>query len=488
MRRMITKKTEAFRAGYAPTAAQKIFNVIGRRLGTSIKMSPVPMDYSNSTGKYTGYIGNIGNGEMVRVNFHLGKSDRVISVDYWKKPATKPDYTIDLSEFNVVQIIDTVVDVITGDYFDDLDLIEESKIIREQAPFTRLMKMQPKTNKEMLAYWLSWSDNEDWYEGLQQRGKTDFDALFEAYSKDAIKHRIKPPKTVSSFRVLVSTTLKWMRQEEAAESVPVASVKKGVPEDYVETTPEEADEFQELMSNSHIQKFELMRHICEEMAKGNKEYLGAYVFGTGGIGKSYLARQILEPLPNTYYTKGTISGYTGLLQMLFDHKDGEILVLDDIVSPKHMGNPIIENILKAVLDPDPPRRVKVEKKLAMGAGAGDDDEEVAEDSIYDFEFNSSIMFITNYDKIPQALEDRCWTIKMIFNNQQIADIIENALPNIIGTVPKEDKEFVLDFLRKHLAGKKLSFRLLKRCVSVYMAFKDDSPSVWKSQLLMQMTD
>lgn len=485
------KVKEAFRAGKAGMVAQKIFRIIGRRLGTDITMSPVADTYSNTEGKFSGYLGGFGNGEMLRVNFYLGKSDMIISVDYWDKPALTPKWNIDMNGFNVIQVLDTVTDVVTGVYFEDMDLINEVSNYRrenrlyEQAPFTRLMKMQPKTNKEMMAYWLTWSENEEWYDSLQEHGKTDFNELYEKYSREAVKHNIKPPKSVSSLRVLVSNALKWIKEDEAAEKVPVADVKKGVPEDYIETTPEQAKEHEELMNNAHIKKFEFLRFICQRIKLHDPKYMGTYVYGTGGVGKSHHAKDILLSLPETFYMTGTISGYTGLLQLLFDHKDGEIIILDDVINKSDMTNPTMVDILKAALDSDPPRRIQAGKKRKKGEELPDD--APSEETMEDFHFNSHLLFITNYEDVPQPLKDRCWTLKMIFSNQQIAEIIESALEKVMPEAPMEDKKFILEFLKKNIYGKTLSFRLFKRCVELYLTQKNNG-QVWEDFIKLQINE
>jgi tyrosyl-tRNA synthetase len=123
----------------------------------------------------------------------------------------------------------------------------------------------------------------------------------------------------------------------------------------------------------------------------------------------------------------------------------------------------------------------------------------------DFEFESKIIFLSNYPKIPQALKDRCWTLEMIFSNEQIMDIIDRALIKSNPEAQQYDaqelfhqmtvdsadqmdriavKKFFIDADAKGLASKQLSFRLFNRLLSLYVSTKH-TPK-WKTFLMIEM--
>jgi len=229
---------------------------------------------------------------------------------------------------------------------------------------------------------------------------------------------------------------------------------------------------------------------------------------------------------------GKIQGYTGLVSLLYKHREGEIVVLDDVVTKTDMTNSAIENILKAALDPEPPRRIKVQlaesssydprtgtfyltekeyKGYHKEIGKLNEENEVIDmtggsgiDDSNDFEFDSSLVFFTNYPKVPQALQDRCWALSMIFTNEQIMDIIETNVAKIApDNVPQaselfndlglsaftdDDKKKVIEFMRTQdasgLAKRKFSIRVYKRLLSLYVACRHTP--MWKHFLSMEL--
>ena len=84
--------------------------------------------------------------------------------------------------------------------------------------------------------------------------------------------------------------------------------------------------------------------------------MGMVVFG-----KSYWVDRILTPLPNTKNISGKVTGHTGLVKALYNNREGKIVIFDDVITDTDMKNQNIQVILKAALDPDPPRLITILK-------------------------------------------------------------------------------------------------------------------------------
>jgi len=115
--------------------------------------------------------------------------------------------------------------------------------------------------------------------------------------------------------------------------------------------PVEYDEFeQEILDNEVYYKFSSFEFIIEQIAKKFPGFNNAFVFGTSGVGKTFTVKEILDKYrPDYYLQTGGISGYTGLMKLLYDHRKDEMVVLDDCDNLLEPGKQTAHNILKAAL-------------------------------------------------------------------------------------------------------------------------------------------
>lgn len=139
------------------------------------------------------------------------------------------------------------------------------------------------------------------------------------------------------------------------------------------------------------ERFEILDVLTEACMVGNSRAL--IVSGAPGVGKSYGVEKILR----NYYPSGDnyeiIRGYTrptGLIKLLYRYRNhGNIIVFDDADSV--FQDDIGLNILKCVVDTTDRRIVSW---LSEGSLI---DEETAERIPRSFEFNGSVLFLTNLD-------------------------------------------------------------------------------------------
>ena len=530
---------EAFKAGDSLKVVTKMLSILERKTGEKFTISPYPTGYTNKFGKFLGYYASYASGKkLVRVNFHLTKSDTIVSFDYYSPIESEPTNIISLQGFNIVQVIDQIADVITGEYFRYTDEIKKESILVRKAQSLSEARVAHST---VMPIWIE--ANFDRLTSLVSSRSVDYVSLNDEYSTFSnTTYGLRPLASVGSFKSYLSHSLNKQRGgEDAAANIPTIQVQNGSSENLVTVDPAGEDAYNALVENEHLLKFNLMKAYMEAVKDLNPEFVAVFIYGMGGVGKSHWAKQILVPLPNCVYRKGGVSGYTGLLQVLFDNRySNQILIMDDFLKDSDFKGQI-ENILKAALDPEPPRQIFIIKKITgtetesvdstsnerlivektksgvrfklteedeydlvdfddVEAGVDQGDE-----SLFDFEFKGSLVVISNMTKIPQALDDRCWKVEMNFSNDQLLDMISRTFINIAGENSEdaevifnfvtrdksttEDKSTVHSFMTAEMGGRKTTkriptFRLYSRALSLYLALKGNSD--WEKYIRMEL--
>lgn len=168
---------------------------------------------------------------------------------------------------------------------------------------------------------------------------------------------------------------------------------------------------------------------------------GLMICGMGGIGKTHLVIETLNKAglvqgEDWWKNSGKCSAL-GLYQLLFEHRDGGIVVLDDT---DLWNDKEAMNIVKAALDTYGERTVSWNTKGAEQSGLP-----------RSFVTKASVIFITNRDEraIPQPVKDRCIYIPLQVTRNEMFERMEEVLPEM---EPKEcpmaTKREVLDYLRE----------------------------------------
>lgn len=139
------------------------------------------------------------------------------------------------------------------------------------------------------------------------------------------------------------------------------------------------------------ERFEILDVMAEACTLGNARAL--IVSGPAGLGKSYTIEKRLADWDPSEMNHTIVKGYvraTGLVKLLYQYREeGQVIVFDDADSI--FFDDVSLNLLKAVCDTTERRRVSwlSEGKLI--------DEETAELIPRSFDFNGTIIFISNYD-------------------------------------------------------------------------------------------
>jgi hypothetical protein len=185
--------------------------------------------------------------------------------------------------------------------------------------------------------------------------------------KDYVLYATEQGMSVPS-QVAFGNAIRKLRGGEAntATSSKV-SVRRGVADDVVDQ--QEYDDFEQNVLNSEILlKYEMMHEVYKRVVTWDPLYKNVFIYGVGGVGKSYGLKKVIEKYANPdeiKIYKGTVSGFTGMLQILWNNRTRKIIVLDD--NDTVLANDAAVNILKSAMDSDEPRvisytRLKKKKK------------------------------------------------------------------------------------------------------------------------------
>jgi hypothetical protein len=139
------------------------------------------------------------------------------------------------------------------------------------------------------------------------------------------------------------------------------------------------------------ERFEILDVMAEACTLGNSRAL--IVSGPAGLGKSFTIEKRLAEWDPNELNHTIVKGYaraTGLIKLLYQYREaGQVIVFDD--ADAIFFDDVSLNLLKAVCDTTERRRVSW---LSEGKLIDDESSELIPRS---FDFNGSIVFITNYD-------------------------------------------------------------------------------------------
>ena len=168
---------------------------------------------------------------------------------------------------------------------------------------------------------------------------------------------------------------------------------------------------------------------------------GIMICGMGGIGKTHLVIDTLNEAglvqgEDWWKNSGKCSAL-GVYQLLYEHRDGGIVVMDDT---DLWNDKQAMNIMKAALDTYGERVVSWNTKGADQMGLP-----------RCFKTKASVIFITNRSEkaIPQPVKDRCIYVPLQVTRNEMFLRMEQVLPNMEPkTCSMEIKTEVLNYLRE----------------------------------------
>lgn len=223
----------------------------------------------------------------------------------------------------------------------------------------------------------------------------------------------------------------------------------------------------------YSERYDMIETYCKIIKNGQLNALT--VVGTPGSGKSYMVKKVLGD--DASYYQGGVKGSEDLIRILYNNREGEILVLDDFDSC--MRTVEMKNILKTALQDVRERIIsypnyKVNYQLPKKFRIPEK-----------FTFTSGIIFISNRDKIDPALKSRSMEIVLRPTKLEMLKRIEDCLEGFMPRLPMAVKEEVYKFIFNNRAKiKKIDFRKFKFAVATRCA----EPEKWKNWVLHNLTN
>ncbi len=172
-------------------------------------------------------------------------------------------------------------------------------------------------------------------------------------------------------------------------------------------TPVEYDEFEkEILENDVFYKYEMMGELVKKIVQKDPLYKNVFIYGVGGIGKTFTVEQVVDKYakPGDVVTyKGAISGFTGLLQVLWENRDGKIIIFDDNDGILTGNQQNAANLLKGAMEMSDPRilsysRFKRKKEfiepdeMVVEEEPIIHDEENSEEDLFDKDYNEFLSY------------------------------------------------------------------------------------------------
>ena len=460
------KLREAFGAGKASMVVGKLGSILSRRVGKSITFSEIPIEYTNAYGTFAGYLGNVGNNFLIKINFLLGKSDSIYSFDiYDGMNPVVPAYTVDVMGLNIVQVVEEIESNLVDDgviAFQESSLKERGRpSLGETSDFFKMIDTFTR-------------DVDGAYDAILDKPLMDvYQRFFVRWAKDKPRYaEIKPHffvRIVKDYLFSKNLTNKTFRTR-----------KKASGERQIDD-PILADQLRAIVEDqvSVEEKFTMLRALVTQTA--NNSINSLIVTGSPGSGKSHETMATIKSLGLSdgrdykVYKGGTDT--EGLMRILYNSQLNNIplLVFDDFDSA--LVNKSNSNIWKAILSVGSREVTYISKsksELLKGIPAK-------------FEFNSSVIFITNLPvmKLDSAIRSRSAVISIDISNEDMVTRLRDSLSKFMPEVDLKTKEMALGFLEEiHKGIETVDFRMLRNVIVAIQC----GGSLWKKMALMLMTN
>jgi Cdc6-like AAA superfamily ATPase len=472
-------KEAAFRAGMASKMIDKIASILTRKTGFKIGISSiaVPMKIEGRT--YDTYFGYVNPNRAFRMNFLVGKSDLLESIDFYDSNTDDyPSTRVDLNGFNIVQVMDQIADYITGEFERYNESVKNKKnSLRED----RL------TLKDMATQWLSENPN---YVSDIQSSKFNYEKMTGTFL-DYIALTFNSRKGK-----MTAGALQWNIQAVLADnpsfgvnskSVPAISVSVASSNEVVLPTKELQDLWNSVQNISPKQIMQTLEDDTRRIAQGDKLLPGLLVYGKPGTGKTQTIRRVLkEEGIKPIVIDEKLTAYSRVLWALYEYRTNQIIIIDDNDSIFDSEDNV--NLLKKVLDMKPVRRVEINQPVKI-FGTNN----VVEES---FDFDSKLIFISNKVQMDSAIKSRLSGVmhEINFTKEEMLELIKENLYNLysdISTITDKMREDVYEFVEAIMPGvNDIDYRAFNFCLTYcHAANQAGAPDrVWKERSLRLLKD
>lgn len=459
------KMNEAFKSGSSLKVITTMLSVLSKRVGKEISLSEEGYNYSNEYGNFTSYFGLMGN-EAIRINFSLGKSDKIVSCDYFDQPSINPYLTIEFGYAdNIIQIVNAIEDVIVNDV---------TRNPLEESPYQKRKNIQ---ERKAVAYptvetWIR--DNERVNTNLISNAR-----LSNVYKNDFVpwsRENDEPKLSLPSFAKAVKEYIDLNRLPENKFAYN-AKIKKGGSGEEAIVSEQDNKAYIESLQMTVGEKFEQLKQFVDLVIKGFSR--GFLVLGPPGVGKSHnVLKAVKEAGIKPIYASGGFRDAKTFVERIFKNKD-QLIILDDFDDA--LKKPEVINIMKALLDTNTqkPNQVSYLHKDFPSASEYNDMSPAmqAKRTPSTFLFEGSLILISNLpqSKIPAAILDRVLVSNMEFSKEELLAKIKNAINDFPPSTDLEIKLKVFNFLVDSLNNLlTINFRQFQKMVMLASTGVEDS--------------
>jgi hypothetical protein len=199
---------------------------------------------------------------------------------------------------------------------------------------------------------------------------------------------------------------------------------------------------------SLTEQFDLLERYVKIVDSGILKAL--YVHGEPGIGKTLTVEKLLPKTNDKYqYFSGGVKGSYELAKILYNNREGKVLIFDDFDSVFKTRTQV--DVLKIALQNKPVRTITWVDGTKRTKG-----DKLPEN----FEFTSSIIFISNKCRLDAAIQSRCKIMGFNTSKMQVLDYIKSKFGTFMKEIPLSVRMEVYNFFASNLASfPRVDFRL-----------------------------
>jgi len=485
------KLEEAFRHQSAESVVTKMCNVIGRRIGKNIK--PIFPGYvtKNKDGEFATYtcifVGDAS--KCFAINFKMsGSSDEIYSIGICNDVTRfyVQNTEIKLNGFNIVQVIDQIGDILSGDensYFESVQLksLDGHKFVpvKEKVTLTEIATAWLKENPQFIP---SIENNTFDYDG-NAKAFNDFSHMKYHFT------RIVKPAALRNYCRFALTENPKLGNAKNIPGVSVSSAPAPVSVGAPITTAYDSliDEIFNMDADS---KWKTYEDFVSLVATGKRNALIAY--GMPGTGKTYNAKRVLiehgipfDDSNGGNVISGTIPELPALMTFLYRNKDEQVVVFDDVDNLLAKGSDVRANICKKIFDSPEIRHVGLNKPIK------DKESDVLVPSIFDFRARVIMLSNKQLDFFDPAVVSRSLTVELNFTIEEMLELIKKKL-EFLGEdsweLTIQDKMEVYDFYKEIIGRiKQVSLRTFVFALQG-KSIANNLGQDWKKFCLLMMKD
>lgn len=222
-----------------------------------------------------------------------------------------------------------------------------------------------------------------------------------------------------------------------------------------------------------IEQFEALQSYITFINKGLINSL--FIYGLPGIGKTDIVTNTLKKISPKYkYYNGGIKGAYDLARILYFNRNNKVIVFDDFDTI--LENKECKRLLKAALQDHPVRQISWVDHARNSKRDGIPEQ---------FEFTSTVIFISNKTIIDRAIKDRSVPVCIDGTPEEILEWVRHNFSTFLPKQPMKFKMEVYHFVKENIGKfKTMSFRKFKLIMLDYLAFSGrQNDTYWKKIVL-----